>query len=170
VEFNNNFRDSANIDLRHEDGLLAQELPGILNWMLIGYRMLMKEKRFAVTREQLVLLAEYREENSSVEGFIAECLFFSPEQTMTTTKAYGEYKDYCMKDGRKFKSAIAFTKEMKAHGRRTNKFWFVERANGRTPAFFKGIGITTSWDTANFEDTSPRINSNYQYQDDDDVL
>lgn len=171
VQFNNHFRDNPNIDLRFAGGALAQELPGILNWMLEGYRKLQKEKKFIVTREQEQALAEYREENSSVEGFIAECLFFSPEQTMTTTKAYGEYKDYCMKDGRKFKSAIAFTKEMRAHGRRTNKFWFVERANGHTPAFFKGIGITTSWDTQNFEDTYPRVNTNYQRElDDDDVL
>lgn len=159
VQFNNNFRDTPNTDLRFADGLLAQELSGILNWMLEGYRSLMKEKKFVVTREQLVSLAEYREENSSVDGFIGEALEFGegPGFVSTTQKLYGDYKDYCVKDGRKYKSMIAFAKEMKAYGRRTGKFSFVERTNGHSTGFFNGVRTFSRWDDENFDDVSPKV-------------
>lgn len=165
VNFNNNFRDNPNTELRFTGGLLAQELPGILNWMLEGYRSLMKEKKFCITKEQQFSLAEYREENSSVDGFIGECLVFNDEYKSTTSKLYGDYKDYCMKDGRKYKSMIAFTKEMKAYGKRTGKFSFVERTSGHNTGFFKGIETADKWDELNFTDTSPRMNVNHQHDD-----
>lgn len=173
VQFNNNFRDVPNTDLRFADGLLAQELSGILNWMLEGYRLLMKEKRFIVTKEQLVSLAEYREENSSVDGFIGEALEFGEGTgyVSTTSKLYGDYKDYCIKDGRKYKSMIAFAKELKAYGRRTGKFFFVERSNGHSTGFFNGVKTMSKWDDERFDDVGYK--SPYQEVtdvDDDDVL
>ena len=57
VQFNNNFRDNPNVGLRFADGLLAGELPGILNWMLVGYRALMKNGGFEKTEEQHQVLA-----------------------------------------------------------------------------------------------------------------
>lgn len=176
VQFNNNFRDTPNTDLRFADGLLAQELSGILNWMLEGYRSLMREKKFIVTREQLVSLAEYREENSSVDGFIGEALEFGEgkEFISTTSKLYGDYKDYCVKDGRKYKSMIAFAKELKAYGRRTGKFFFIERTNGHSTGFFNGVRTANKWDEENFDDVSPKIDMNRRgynpsYNDDDEL-
>lgn len=155
VQFNNNFRDRPNTLLRFADGLLAQELPGILNWMLEGYRSLIIEQQFVRTEEQNQTLAEYREENSSVDGFIAECLEEIDSAIELSSKLYGEYKDYCMKDGRKFKSAIAFTKEMKMYGRRTGKFSYLERASGHGSGFFKGIKVR-HW-SADFDEQPPII-------------
>lgn len=171
VQFNNNFRDNPNIDLRFANGLLAQELPGILNWMLEGYRSLMREKAFAKTDEQHQALAEYREENSSVDGFIADCLEFRPEVIETASKLYGEYKDWCVKDGRKFKSAIAFTKEMKAYGKRTGNVQFIERTSGHSSGFFKGAYIASKWDSA-YTDTAPTADefAAQHAQEDEDVL
>lgn len=146
VQFNNNFRDKPNVHLRFADGLLAEELPGILNWMLAGYRSLMKSGEFEKSREQHQTLAEYREENSSVDGFIGECLTFQEEAVETTHKLYDGYKDYCIKDGRKYKSMIAFTKEMKAYGQRTGKFQYMPRTNNHSTGFFKGATIASKWD------------------------
>ena len=160
VQFNNNFRDNPNIDLRFSNGLLAQELSGILNWMLQGYRALEKDRKFIVTREQEISLSEYREENSSVDGFIASCLSFDETKISVASKLYGEYKDFCMRDGRKYKSGVAFTKELKAYGKRTGKFIYVERTNGHSTGFFKGVDIASKWDDENFEDTSPRVDLN----------
>lgn len=145
VQFNNNFRDYPNTDLRFANGLLAKELPGILNWMIEGSHKLRKTKKFTITKEQQVSLLEYREENSSVEGFIGECLVFSEGKKCSVRELYSEYKDYCMKDGRKFKGMIAFTKEVKANGKRFEKFQFIERANGHSSAYFEGIEISREW-------------------------
>jgi P4 family phage/plasmid primase-like protien len=171
VQFNNNFRDKPNVALRFADGLLAEELPGILNWMLEGYRSLMKQGGFEKSQEQHQALSEYREENSSVDGFIGECLVFDDKSVETTNKLYGEYKDYCVKDGRKYKAMIAFVKEMKAYAQRTGKFTYYERANGHTPSFFKGVSVGTSWDSpAQQAPSLAEIEAMELADDDDDVL
>ncbi len=145
VQFNNSFRNTPNTSLRFTDGLLAQELSGILNWMIDGIKKLNKTKKFTVTREQQNALVEYREENSSVEGFIGECLVFTPGHTVLSRELYDEYKDYCIRDGRKFKSAIAFVKEMKAYGIRFSKFQYIERENSHSSSRFEGIEINSQW-------------------------
>lgn len=169
VQFNNNFRDEPNVSLRFAGGLLAQELPGILNWMLDGYRSLMKDGRFKVTREQSQSLSEYREENSSVDGFIGECLAFEPSSVQSTSRMYGEYKDYCVKDGRKYKSMIGFAKEMKAYGRRTGRYIFIERMNGHSTGFFKGVDIASKWDTPSMLDFEAQKAVESQSLEDDEL-
>jgi len=145
VQFNNNFRDHPNTQLRFSNGLLAQELSGILNWMLEGANKLREAKEFMVTTEQKVALLEYREENSSVEGFIGECLDFDEGKTCSARELYEEYKQYCIKDGRKFKGNVAFSKEMRSYGKRYSKFQVVDRKNGHTPSVFEGVGINKEW-------------------------
>lgn len=145
VQFNNNFRNNPNIALRFSDGLLAKELSGILNWMIEGEKMLRESKVFVITSEQKSILSEYREENSSVDGFAGECLEYGEGYCVSSRSLYDEYKEYCVKDGRKFKSAIAFTKEMRAIGKTTGKFEYHERKNGTAQALFEGIKIDKSW-------------------------
>ncbi len=168
VQFANNFRDNPDTSLRFAGGALAQELPGILNWMLAGYRALAASGRFAATDEQAQSLAEYREENSSVDGFVGECLVFRADAPVeTTARLYGEYKDYCVRDGRKYKSLIAFAKEMRAYAKRTGKFEYIERTNGHNTGFFRGVTVPSKWD-AEFARPTP---SAYQpVEKDDDVL
>jgi putative DNA primase/helicase len=142
AQFLNNFRDNPNTSLRSEMGLLAQELPGILNWMLDGIDIFVEMKKFIKTQEQTQILSEYRQENSSVEGFIGECLEFNNSEVMTARDLYEHYKTFCIKDGRKFKGSGAFVKEVKAFGVRTEKFNFIERKNGHNPSKFEGIKIS----------------------------
>ena len=107
-------------------------------------------------KKQQQSLTEYREENSSVEGFIGECLEEAEGNIMAARQLYEEYKQYCMKDGRKFKSAIAFTKEMKSYGKRYNKYQMVERLNGHDSAKFEGVRIRKNWeDEREFKPSSP---------------
>jgi P4 family phage/plasmid primase-like protien len=154
VLFNNNFRNNPNTALRFATGALAREMSGILNWMIEGLVKLRAAKRFVVTEEQKVALKEYRAENSSVEGFITECIEFKEGKVATARELYEEYKDYCQKDGRKWKSAIAFTKEMKEYGKRNGTFSFRERQNGHSPAEFEGVAVYSEWN----EDTNYRMN------------
>ncbi len=145
VLFRNNFRNNPNTALRSDTGLLASELSGILNWMLDGAKSLSESNGFIIPQEQLAMLAEYRQENSSVEGFIGECIENDENAETSTRDLYDEYKSYCVKDGRKFKGAILFIKEMKAYGERYSKFTYRERENGHGSAIFKGIKIYNEW-------------------------
>ena len=145
IQFLNNFRNNPNNALRSDRGLLAGELSGILNWMLDGAKLLAEAGNFVITKEQTQMLAEYRQENSSVEGFIAECLSFTEDKQIAVRDLYDAYKEYCQKDGRKFKGNMQFTKEMRAFGARYNKFSFVERTSGHGVSMFIGIEIENGW-------------------------
>lgn len=145
IQFKNNFRTNPNTALRSSFGLLAKELPGILNWMLDGAKDLSDAESFIATREQVAMLAEYRQENSSVEGFIAECVEVDPDANVVGRDLYDEYKSYCVKDGRKFKGNIIFTKEMRTYGTRYGSFGYEERASGHGVSRFTGIKIQNEW-------------------------
>ena len=141
IHFKNNFRDNPNRQLRSDMGLLAKELSGILNWMLEGAKDLRNNEKFITTKEQTQMLSEYRQENSSVEGFIGECLVYEPGVVTDARDLYDSYRKWCDGDGRKAKSNIAFAKEMRAYGTRFDKFTFIERVNGHDGAKFKGVKV-----------------------------
>ncbi len=145
ILFKNNFRARPNTELRSDRGILASELPGILNWMLDGAQHLKEMGTFISTKEQTELLTEYRQENSSVEGFLTECVEFKEGATVPARDLYDEYKTFCLRDGRKFKSNIGFTKEMKAFGARFGTFQFMERRYGSRISYFEGMEIRSDW-------------------------
>ena len=145
VQFANNFRDNPNVDLRFSGGTLAKELPGILNWMLEGVKSLKQNNGFVKTIEQTNLLFDYRQENSSIEGFIHDCLEKDDHSEVDTRKMYEVYKEYCIKDGRKPKQKQMMTKELKAYGKRTKEFKFKEREHGHELAKFTGVKINEIW-------------------------
>lgn len=146
ITFLNNYRKNPNFQLRSAFGLLAQELSGILNWMIDGAADLVEKGNFTVTKEQTRMLEEYRQENSSVEGFLVQCIVLEREATVTTSDLYFAYKRWSMSEGgRKIKSNITFTKEVKAFGAKDNRFTFSERESSRTESFFTGIKLNPRW-------------------------
>jgi phage/plasmid-associated DNA primase len=90
-------------------------------------------------------LKEYRQENSSVEAFIADCLDVKDQSVVEVSDLYDEYKRYCTYDGRKFKAKISFTKEMKSYGNRHGLFSFFGREHGHASSKFEGIQINERW-------------------------
>jgi P4 family phage/plasmid primase-like protien len=146
VTFLNNYRKNPNPKLRASVGGLGEEASGILNWMIEGAIDLKEKDNFIVTGEQTRMLNEYREENSSVEGFIKECIVLDPEQSIETPDLYSEYKKWCASDGgRKTKAKITFTKEMKAYGAKEDRFTFEPRRFGDAEAKFVGMKLNPLW-------------------------
>jgi putative DNA primase/helicase len=146
ITFLNNYRKNPNPKLRASVGGLADELSGILNWMIEGAIDLKEMDNFIVTEEQTRMLAEYREENSSVEGFIKECIITDPYGSIETPDLYAEYKKWCQSDGgRKTKAKITFTKEMKAFGAKDTRFTFEPRKFGESEAKFVGVKLNPLW-------------------------
>ncbi len=146
ITFRNNYRKNPNFKLRTDKGLLAQELSGILNWMMEGARDLVQKGNFIITEEQTQMLNEYRQENSSVEGFISECIMLNPESSVDVPDLYAEYKKWSQSDGgRKVKANITFTKEVKAYGAKNDRFGFKTREHGSDEAKFVGIKLNPLW-------------------------
>jgi P4 family phage/plasmid primase-like protien len=154
VHFRNNYRKNPNVRLRSSFGLLAQELSGILNWMIAGAVDLNDKQAFIMTQEQTNMLNEYREENSSVEGFLKECVIPDETESIETPTLYIEYKRWCQSDGgRKTKAKITFTKEVKAFGAKDTRFSFAPREGGNDEAKFVGIKLNPLWVNQNKDKT-----------------
>lgn len=146
LQFLRNYRDNPNTSLRSSVGLLSKELSGILNWMVDGAISLSNDGRFVQTEEQTLMLNEYREENSSVEGFISQCIVLNEFSYIETPDLYEEYKQWSQTDGgRKMKSNITFTKEVKAYGAKGNRFRYEPRGKGAAEARFEGIELSPQW-------------------------
>jgi len=146
VGFKNSFQSNPNIYLREDNGLLAAEVSGILNWMIDGASSLKEMGKFIVTNEQIRLLDEYREENSSVEGFLCQCIALNEFTSIDAPTLYEEYKTWSISDGgRKTKSNITFTKEVKAYGAKGHRFTYEPRTSGHVESRFVGIELAPQW-------------------------
>jgi putative DNA primase/helicase len=162
LQFLNNWRDNPNPKLRSDVGLLAKELPGILNWMIEGAIDLANTGSFVITNEQTRMLDEYRAENSSVEGFIVSCITLSEFSSISTTDLYEEYRQWSSTDGgRKTKANITFTKEMKAYGAKKHRFKFEPRSDSKGESRFIGIMLNPLW-TERSKEGSGLQNDNYK--------
>lgn len=159
LQFLNNYREHPNYKLRSNVGLLSKELSGILNWMVEGAIDLKENEGFVVTEEQTRMLNEYREENSSVEGFLSRCIRLSEGESIDTTVLYAAYKKWSETEGgRKTKANITFTKEVKAYGAKRNRFTFVPRGIGNFESKFVGIAFTPQWLKQNEDYDDPDSN------------
>ncbi len=61
---------------------------------------------------------------------------------------------------------IAFTKELKAIGKRGGKFGYVERSSGHGTGFFRGLAVMKNWATEIYEE-APILQ---EVKDGEDVL
>lgn len=162
VNFKNNFRDKPNTELRFEGGILSKELSGILNWSLEGAKALHDNKGFVETEEKKGIIQDYREENSSVDGFIADCLDVSPDSVILIPDLYQVYREFCQRDGRTPKAKVGFTKEMKMYSNKTKRFIVHPRRHGKDESRVEGVELVGSW-SRNFENSyvpsqyAPRI-------------
>lgn len=148
INFKNNFRDNPDTALRFQEGTLAKELSGILNWAIKGAQKLAKEG-FEETEERKLAIGEYRKENSSVDGFLSECTEPTEGSTMSVKDVYVLYRNFCKLDGRIAKSRIGFLKEVKMYSHKTGHFTVHERESSRHETRIEGIRILPEWNMAN---------------------
>ena len=146
ITFRNNYRDNPNNELRSSFGLLSKELSGILNWMLDGAKDLSENDGFITTKEQIKMLDDYRAENSSVEGFLTQCVVSDANGKLEVPELYREYKEWSHSEGgRKVKANITFVKEMKAYADRQEGISFKAREYAGSEATFFGISLSPHW-------------------------
>ncbi len=154
VQFGNDFKGvKEDTGLRYKGGKLWNELAGILNWAIEGYKILEQNKGFIKTREHTATMQSYREENSSVDGFLAECFYEEIDSELiekteyTIDTLYKVYVEYTKTDGRIAKKKQTLTKELKALAKRTKKFEFVERQHGRDTARIRGLKMYDEYES-----------------------
>ena len=115
IPFNRHFTaDERDIDLK---SFFAEpdNLSGILNWCLEGFRLYQKEGlKMPDSVEQAT--KEYRNQSDRITMFTNQCLRKEPGQEMRSFAIYDHYKRWCSENGFKFENVANFKKKMTAAG------------------------------------------------------
>lgn len=91
------------------DILVAEEGPGILNWLIEGARRyLAGEKDLTGPQRVRIATTAYAETEDHTGRFLEECCALNPEQRAEQTRLYAAYKDWCQNEGAPAISSRAF--------------------------------------------------------------
>jgi len=109
--------DRRNPNLARE--IIANELPGVMNWALAGLQRIIKQGAFSPCRASDEAVATYRLESDSVALFIAD-ENLEADTTMggafTLREMYASYRTFCVECGYKSLGRNTFTKRLRALG------------------------------------------------------
>lgn len=98
---------------------LEKELPGIMNWIIKGYKRLKAQGGFTITDEHKLILHDFKISTSPVNSFISEELLTKENVTYSLRDLYARYQVWCQSSGyhapgiAKFK--IAFENNIDSH-------------------------------------------------------
>lgn len=121
-------------DLKHK---LFAEANGIFLWMLEGYHRLKSRSMFETTGILQRNVDDYRKENNSVIGFIEEECIIDIDRSITKTKMYARYQNWCKTTGIHALSMNKFGREIaKQCNLSTN-----ERLGGGKDRIWRGIDV-----------------------------
>lgn len=97
--------------------IIADELPGVLNWVLAALEKLLKQQKFTECNRVKEALARYRAESDSVAMFLEEEAYKpSATEHKPLKQLYQDYRPFCIDNGYRTVSNRTFSKRLKALG------------------------------------------------------
>lgn len=75
---------------------LSQELPGILNWALVGYQRLWRRGDFELTASAKEVGEMWKKRANSLYWFVTECVERSPTGVVPKEEFYSRYVEFCV--------------------------------------------------------------------------
>lgn len=91
---------------------LKAELPGILNWALIGLCMLRQQRRFPEVEACTVALQSYRLDSNPTMQFLQEFVVHDSTSTLHCAKLFQCYKSWIRENGYRALGVSEFGKEL----------------------------------------------------------
>ena len=133
IPFNRHFTaEERDIDLKSFFAK-PENLSGILNWCLEGFRLYMAEGLDMPDSVENAT-TEYRQQSDRIMMFTSQCVKQERGQELRASAVYTRYKDWCAENGFKYENASNFRKKMEQAG------YVYQR---RRPSGEKGAGQTT---------------------------
>ncbi|WP_288482439.1 phage/plasmid primase, P4 family [uncultured Deinococcus sp.] len=128
----------------HLEGRLthADELPGVLNWMLEGLRLLREAGMRFPSSDAAALAREIVEESNRVVTFLRDECLYAPEVEVGATELYTAYRKWCGETGHKALSSTSFAKQLVAAGKHFGRP--IERLRNRVGTFYRNLSISTA--------------------------
>lgn len=124
-----------------------QELPGVLNWMLDGLRLLQERGMRFPASDTSALAREIVEESNRVISFLREECEHVPDATVSTTDLYDAYRKWCGRTGHGALNTNNFAKQLLAAGRYFDKP--IEKGRTKTTRYYANLMLSTNpggWD------------------------
>ncbi|MDO4575522.1 MAG: DUF5906 domain-containing protein [Planctomycetia bacterium] len=116
IRFPNVFRGTGGEVLNLAERLIQEELPGILNWSLAGYRSLVANgnRRFPETEASALLKGDLIKSSRPEELFFEECLTVgTPAEREPTRNVYTRYGNWCRFRGYRALAENAFSSRLR---------------------------------------------------------
>ena len=88
-------------DIHLADNIIADELPGIFNWLLLGLDRLHKQQNFTYSEKIETEVAEFKKLSDNVALFVEEKAYIKSCNKISVADLYKEYKNFCCDDGYK---------------------------------------------------------------------
>jgi putative DNA primase/helicase len=97
--------------------IIAEELPGVFNWAILGMQRLLAQKGFTYSEKAAKAVDDYRKQSDSVAMFMSE-MSFEPgfKNKITLKELYSDYKSFCSEYGNKSVSNTNFSQRLKRLG------------------------------------------------------
>lgn len=92
---------------------LKEELSGIFNLAMEGYRRFIRLQGFTPSKVVETAVANYVEDNDSVQNFLSDECIMEPDEVISSAKLYANYKFYCEQACLNPLNMIKFGKRMK---------------------------------------------------------
>ncbi len=115
IPFNRHFTaEERDIDLKSYFAK-PENLSGILNWCLEGFRLYMAEG-LDMPDSVEAATAQYRQQSDRIMMFTSQCVKKEVGQELRASAVYSRYKDWCAENGFKYENASNFRKKMEQAG------------------------------------------------------
>jgi putative DNA primase/helicase len=104
-------------DINLADKIIANELPGVFNWMLAGLKRIKEQQKFTGCEKTDFALKEFRKQGDNVQLFIeGECFIKSNKNKISLKELYSAYKVFCEENGYKKLGCNNFSKRLDGKG------------------------------------------------------
>ncbi|WP_457268749.1 DNA primase family protein [Pedobacter sp. UYEF25] len=85
-----------------DKNIIANELPGVFNWVLEGLERVLKQRGFSKCDAAENMVSDYRQQSDTVALFVDDHHYLASTTETTALKTmHGEYKGYCIENGYK---------------------------------------------------------------------
>ena len=160
VEFPNHYPPSERDPSLRSRFTRDEELSGVLNWAIDGWKRLLEQGRFTGEEQQAYdKRRRWQSWGDSMDEFISECVEHDPDaDRITTGDAHRRYKAWCVENGKDAVSQRQFTSTLK-----TENVGY--RDSIQIP---KGTGsVTRGYSELGFTDDVPEVSTGDDEDDDD---
>ena len=101
--------------------ITAEELPGIMNWVIEGLERLTENKSFSPCASADLMLEQYKKQTNTVLEFIESEFYQQLVLPLKATQIYERYREYCKGQGFNTAGPKAFYQRLKACGVRKSR-------------------------------------------------